>query len=71
MTDLDQRLLAAHERDDKPALIALYAEAAQNAKTSDAAGFYMTHAFVFALETGDPRSVQLRQWLVDQGREMP
>ncbi|MEM8538987.1 MAG: hypothetical protein AAGF56_14140, partial [Pseudomonadota bacterium] len=50
---LDTRLLAAHARDDRAALVALYTEAADYARDVDAACFYLTHAYVFALDTGD------------------
>lgn len=68
MSDLDARLLAAHARDDKAALIALYAEAGAGAPEDVARAFYLTHAFVFALEAGDVRAQELRQSLKDMGR---
>ena len=34
-----------------------------------AAGFYLTHAYVFALEAGDPRSSQLHARLKAAGLE--
>lgn len=69
MNDLDRRLLAAHRQDDKAALIALYQEAADTAASVEAAGFYLTHAYVFALETGDAAAPALRARLVEMGRE--
>lgn len=69
MNDLDARLLAAHAADDRATLIALYAEAADTAPDETATGFYLTHAFVFALEAGDPRADALRARLVAMGRE--
>ena len=51
---LDERLLAAHARDDKPALVALYTEAADAADTTDAACFFLTQAYVYGLEIADP-----------------
>ena len=69
MSDLDARLLAAHAADDRPALIRLYAEAADAAVDADARGFYLTHAYVFALEAGAPEAEQLRAQLVAMGRE--
>ena len=69
---LDGRLLEAHERDDLPALIALYAEAANRREAVgdiNAACFYLTHAFVFALQAGDPSAHELRQRLWAHGRE--
>lgn len=71
MNDLDARLIKAHEKGDRPALVALYQEAAQAAPTKDAAAFYMTHAYVFALEAGLDIAPALRDWLIDAGRETP
>jgi hypothetical protein len=70
MSDLDTRLLQAHAADDKPTLVALYEEAADSAGTDlEAACFYLTHAYVFALELGHPHAPQLHQKLCAQGRE--
>jgi len=69
MTDLDARLLAAHAADDRPALIGLYAEAAEQAATEVARAFYLTHAYVFSLETGSTRAMTLRARLVAMGSE--
>ncbi|MDU8928254.1 hypothetical protein RXV86_12730 [Alisedimentitalea sp. MJ-SS2] len=68
MSDLDERLLAAHEADDRGALIALYIEAADTATSETAAGFYLTHAYVFALELNDGRQDALRTRLKAMGR---
>ena len=68
MTPLDERLLEAHERDDKPALVALYSEAADAANSEEAKGFYLTHAYVFALDIGASEAPALRQRLKDMGR---
>ena len=65
MSDLDARLLEAHARDDRAALVALYSEAAN---TDEARGFYLTHAFVFALESGAPEAPALRARLQEMGR---
>ncbi len=66
---LDRKLLNAHERGDKTALVTLYSQAADNANTDDAKYFYMTHAYIFALDTGHPIAQQLRAKLVIAGRE--
>jgi hypothetical protein len=66
--DLDAALLAAHAAGDHAALITLYAEAA-GAATGVAAAFYLTHAYVFALEAGDPRAPDLKARLVARGAE--
>ncbi len=69
MSDLDARLIAAHEAGDKPALVTLYTEAADGANDVDAACFYLTHAYVFALDAGHPSAATLHARLVAQGRE--
>lgn len=69
MTDLDARLLAAHAADDRRALIGLYAEAAEQAATDIARAFYLTHAYVFALDTGSALAAALRERLVAMGSE--
>lgn len=69
MNDLDAVLLRAHEEGDKHALVSLYAQAADEANDADAAGFYRTHAYVFALDVGHPRVEELRAMLVAEGRE--
>ena len=69
MSDLDARLIAAHEAGDKPALVTLYTEAADVANDVDAACFYLTHAYVFALDAGHPAVATLHARLVAQGRE--
>ncbi len=71
MSDLDARLLAAHDADDGATLVTLYTEAADRAATVDAAAFYLTHAHVHALERGDPGAPALRARLVAMGRDSP
>ncbi len=69
MTDLNARLLAAHERDDKPELVRLYRLAADQTDDTDAEAFYLTYAYVFALELGHPGATALHARLKDMGRE--
>ena len=69
MTDLDTRMIAAHDAGDRRALIGLYAEAADRARDLDAACFYLTHAYVFALEAGASETVPLHARLKAYGRE--
>lgn len=71
MSDLHTRLLAAHAAGDRAALIALYAEAADGALTETAAGFYLTHAYVYALEAGSPMAHALHARLCAMGRDSP
>ena len=70
--DLEQALLAAHARDDGPALVDLYAQVASECeKTGDthAACFYMTHSYIYALEMAHPDTAALHQRLKEYGRE--
>ena len=74
MDALDQQLLAAHEQGDADALCALYLEAGENAERRgeiEAACFYLTHAYVFALEAGSPSAKEINRKLVEYGREEP
>ena len=71
MSLLDDRLIAAHEAEDNRLLVTLYSQAAAEAADPDASGFYLTHAYVFALEAGLPEASALRARLIDMGRETP
>jgi hypothetical protein len=71
MSSLDARMLAAHAAADTSALIGLYEQAADAVADVDSTCFFLTHAFVFALEAGDPRAHALRARLVSHGRETP
>jgi len=54
--DLQQRMLRAHEAGDVSVLPTLYIEAARLRETqgdTDAACFFYTHAYVYALDAGD------------------
>jgi len=66
---LDARLLDAHERGDARALIDLYTEAANAVVEAEA--FYLTHAYVFALECGAPEVQALHARLAALGSEPP
>ena len=68
MNALDDKLLAAHARGDKPALVTLYGEAADGADDIDAACFYLTHAYIFALELGHADVPELHARLSEHGR---
>ncbi|MFD2740641.1 hypothetical protein ACFSUD_13725 [Sulfitobacter aestuarii] len=68
---LDRALLQAHEQADSIALVQLYSLAADQQETAghvDAACFYLTHAFVFALEAGLPEAAVLNRRLAAHGR---
>ena len=69
---LDDRLIAAHEACDWPALVELYMQAARSSDSAgdqDAACFYLTHAYVFALQIDDARADELHAELKARGRE--
>ncbi len=66
---LDARLLAAHESNDATQLVTLYCEAAEATQDATAQRFYLTHAYVFALETGAPEAKALKSQLVALGSE--
>ncbi len=68
MSDLDDRLLAAHARDDRRALVTLYTEAGISANNLDASCFYLTHAYIFALEMGHGDTDALHARLAAHGR---
>jgi len=69
---LEAEMLKAHGIDDTSRLIRLYQQAGELKEARgdvDAACFYFTHAYVFALEMGDPSSTQLLGHLVRHGRD--
>ncbi|WP_420584940.1 hypothetical protein [Ruegeria sp.] len=69
--ELDRLLLEAHDRNDHAALIRYYTIAAdeqEGAGDIDAACFYLTHAFVFALEAGAPEANALNARLAAHDR---
>jgi hypothetical protein len=66
---LDRQLLDAHARGDKHALVTLYTRAGETAQSEDARYFYLTHAYIFALDTGHPRARALLDKLKAAGRE--
>lgn len=68
---LHEAMLAAHEAEDSQELIRLYTQAADIANDVDAACFFLTHAYVFALEAGAAEAPALRARLIAHGREVP
>lgn len=71
---LEAALLAAHAANDQHALARLYSQAADHAETLDdteAACFFLTHAYVFALECGSSSAGPLNRRLSAYGREEP
>ncbi|MDW3221681.1 MAG: hypothetical protein R8G34_02145 [Paracoccaceae bacterium] len=71
MTSIEAQLLVAHEAGDQAALVRLYTEAARVVQDEDARGFYLTHAYIFALEAGLAEAKGLQEELIDLGREDP
>ena len=71
MTSLNERLLQAHERGDCAALVELYEKAAEQATAQAATCFYLTHAYVYALEIGSAEAPGLRERLIALGVESP
>lgn len=76
MTDeqrLQHEMLQAHEHEDLNALPGLYLQAAQLRESQndiDAACFFYTHAYVYALDCGDgPSAEKARDRLRSYGRE--
>lgn len=69
---LDAALLKAHAENDTRALVGLYAQAADLSEQSgdhEAMCFYLTQAYVFALETGATEADALHARLKAEGRE--
>ena len=70
---LDAELLAAHAAGDKGKLVQGYTLAADQAEGDGDVGracFFLTQAWVFALDAGDPRAAKLKARLVAHGREV-
>jgi hypothetical protein len=66
---LNKQLLLAHVAGDKLALSQLYAQAADQQNTLDATCFFLTQAYVFALDAGSDQAKDLHRRLKDYGRE--
>ena len=67
-TRFDAAMAAAQRSGDWSEVISLYIEAAAK---NDGAAFYLTHAYVHALESDDPRAAELKTRLVALGAETP
>ncbi|MEM8823198.1 MAG: hypothetical protein AAGF30_06275 [Pseudomonadota bacterium] len=63
----DDLLVAAHDAGDRMTLVTLYLRAADDLD-GDARAFFLTQAWIFALEAGDPRADSLRATLSEMGR---
>lgn len=69
--ELDAKLLDAHASNDIAVLATLYAEAANRLEATgdvDACCFYLTHAFIYALESGMAEADNLNRRLAEYGR---
>ncbi|MEM8730963.1 MAG: hypothetical protein AAGF79_13705 [Pseudomonadota bacterium] len=71
MTALESRLLTAHAAGDHRTLVTLYKDAAAQADTVQARAFFLTQAYVYALDCASPEATALRAALVDLGCETP
>ena len=69
MSTLDEQLLKAHEDENKHLLVDLYQQAADQAVTDDAKYFYLTHAYIYALEMRHEDTEHLKAQLIAAGRE--
>lgn len=67
--DLNTEILAAHAKSNYFLLIDLYTKAANSADNQDAECFFLTFAYVFALELGHPHQFKLQARLKAYGRE--
>lgn len=68
---LDAALLRAHVECSLAALVRLYTKAGDQAEAAgdiEAACFYLTQAYVFALEAGAPEADALNRQLAERGR---
>ncbi len=71
-SSLDVILIEAHEAGDNLKLVTLYRDAADQAQARgdiDACCFYLTHAYVFALETGHPDADVIHARLIAHNRD--
>ncbi|MCH2094901.1 MAG: hypothetical protein MK160_07250 [Rhodobacteraceae bacterium] len=66
---LEGCLLQAHEAGDKQALVSLYAQAADAANSIEAKAFFLTQAYVFALDCAHQDRAGLHSQLVAMGCE--
>ena len=68
----DSALLAAHEAGDVATIVRIYrtaGDAFEEAGEIDKACFFLTHAYIWALEAGYPEASSLHARLVAYGRE--
>ena len=71
--DLQVRLMSAHDARDLALLSELYTEAADLAELDgdiDRCCFFLTQAWVFAMDADDPKAKPLRARLIAYGRDV-
>lgn len=71
LAELEARLQAAHVANDQAELVMFYSKAADLAHESGAcekAAFFLTHAWIFALESGHEKSNHLADRLRAMGK---
>ncbi len=71
--ELDKCILDAHSKADSYQLAQLYRRASaleEHQGNLNAAGFLLTHAYVFALESGHPDAEDMKDKLARDGREL-
>lgn len=66
---LDAVIRTAHASGDKGALVKLYTQAADLAQTEAATAYFLTQAYIFALDTGHSEASALKDRLRAMGRE--
>lgn len=67
----DVALRMARATGDWSGVIDLYMKAAEAEDAPQGQAFYLTHAYVHALEAGDPRARDVKARLVALGAEIP
>ena len=69
MPDLHALLMNAHHTEDKSALVELYTQAADGSETIKQESFFLTHAYIYALECDHSTASLLHSRLKEYGRE--
>ena len=68
-SDLEEKILIAHQNNDGLKLAELYAEAAYNSPNKNKACFFMVNAYTLALEYSHPKTQSFFQFLKKHARE--
>ena len=68
-SDLEEKILIAHQNNDGLKLAELYAEAAYNSPNENKACFFMVNAYTHALECKHPDTQSFFQFLKKHARE--